>query len=209
VKECIANTTWVESFESPTLSTACLLSLTHCLNSTIHAYLPIFVVHFFMRFICRIHLYRGRMSVLYVLFLCLKLCPCFLPNYYNSLSFYIFWALSLCVLELFILPPTDNIWAMMTVWRIRGKSIRMVTLPPVRGAKYSDQHVCLCVSLYAYLCLSAHIFQKPVKPHIQNHEIVYTCFLWLWLGPYMTTMLCACSFVDDIMFSYNVAYTDN
>jgi len=35
------------------------------------------------------------------------------------------------------------------------------------------------------------------------HKIFWTCYLWLWLGPFLTTMLYTFEFVDDIMFSHN------
>ena len=55
----------------------------------------------------------------------------------------------------------------------------VVTSPRGRGAKYCHQRFSMSV------CLSA---RKSRKPHDQTSPNFCTRFLWLWLGPLLTTM---------------------
>ena len=49
-----------------------------------------------------------------------------------------------------------------------------------RDSKYCDERVCLSV------CLSAGISQRP---HVRSSRtLLYTCHLWPWLGPSLTTI---------------------
>jgi len=71
-----------------------------------------------------------------------------------------------------------------------------------RATKYCNQRVCMsvCVSVCSLACL-----KKTHKSKL--HEIVCTCYLWLWLGPPLTTVQCVvCGFVDEIMYSHNGAH---
>ena len=63
---------------------------------------------------------------------------------------------------------------------------------PCRGAKFCDRRVCLYVCLYvAYLKYDTS----------KVHEMFFSCYLWLWLGSVLTTMieLCTSGFVDDVI----------
>jgi len=59
----------------------------------------------------------------------------------------------------------------------------------------------MSVSVHLSFCLSTHISQKLHE----FHRILYTCELWLSLGPLLMSLLymCTSGFVDYVIFSHS------
>ena len=61
-------------------------------------------------------------------------------------------------------------------------------------------------SVVMSMCLSVRSNVSKITSKLR--EIFCTCYLWLWLGPPLTTMQCVMyfSFVADVMFAHNGPY---